>query len=300
MQIPAKTTKDAIQVVIKLIHLLKSLFIKRSCCDSRSQGVCIGASWAGDFVINWKILKFLDVLVSLHPSNPKNLSTLHCEILDFYAPELSSLPIIRADHNIWGLEGSKAYCCPPPQCIGPDHEKNTQMPLLSTKYFAVWWWKTTAAGRLFFSWISSLVFWPSLIMETKDRILIEFMTVASGKLVKCAAQLSKRRHIIVCILDLTMALVSIRQSLRNTWREIRQAPKNCLQNTAQRVKPENYSLFIGPHWGKVQSEQNKIAAHNSLKPCQLSNNEWSMPLKKFLKNKTLATGSVHRLQNSLV
>lgn len=118
--------RDVIRVVIKLIHLLQSLFIKRSCCDSRSQGVCVGTSWADDFVFNWKILKFLDVLVSLHPSNPKNLSTLRCEILDFYAPELSSLPIIRADHNIWGLQGSKAYCCPPPECMGPDHENNTQ------------------------------------------------------------------------------------------------------------------------------------------------------------------------------
>lgn len=48
----------------------------------------------------------------------------------------------------------------------------------------------------------------------------EFMTVASGKLAKCATQLSKRRHIIVCILDLMMDLVSIR-GLSHTWREIR-------------------------------------------------------------------------------
>lgn len=36
--------RDVIRVVIKLIHLLQSLFIKRSCCDSRPQGVCVRTS----------------------------------------------------------------------------------------------------------------------------------------------------------------------------------------------------------------------------------------------------------------
>lgn len=112
-------------------------------------------------------------------------------------------------------------------------------------------------------------------MESKDRILIELMTVASGKLAKCATQLSKRRHIIVCILDLTMILVSIR-GLSHTWREIRYAPKNSLQNTAQRIM-----ACLSAHTGvKFNLNKTKIAAHNSLKPCQLSNHEWSMLLKK--------------------
>lgn len=89
---------------------------------------------ANDFVITWTIPKFQDVLVSLHPSNPEKLSTLCCEILNFYPPELSCLLIIRSDHNIWGLEGCKAHCCPHPACMRLHRLKNTLMLLLSAKH----------------------------------------------------------------------------------------------------------------------------------------------------------------------
>ncbi len=95
-------------------------------------------------------------------------------------------------------------------------------------------------------------------MKTKGRILIEYMAISSGKQAKCATQLSKKRHVIVCLIPTRSIVKSKIQSFTAHAGEKLGKHLKTASKIQLRIKLENYGLCINtgkPNWGKVNSEK---------------------------------------------